>query len=125
MIKTFGKFDHTMKDYPAWYMAIVKYLASSGIAQKSFHWMGYRRYGLRIEDILVETPEVGRALALLPKEVLADRDDRLKLAFVVSSAGDILPPEKQTKPEEDVSYLAPYLSMVVKEARDRKHFRPR
>jgi len=122
---TFGYIDPTFKTYSAWYMALIKKVVSTGIAQKSYDWMGYRKYGLRLEDILVESPEVGRALAILPKEVLADRDDRIKQAFVLTASGDILPPEKQTKPEEDLSYLAPYLVIVVQEARDRKHFRPR
>jgi len=123
--RSFGKFDPTLESYPNWYRNLVKMAVKSGAAESMFKWMGYRKYGLRFEDIIVETPEVGRALTLLPKDLLSDRDDRIKQAFILSSAGDILPIEKQTKQEDDIPYLAPYLHLVVQENLDRKYFRPR
>lgn len=65
------------------------------------------------------------ALNRLPKDVLSDRDDRIKQALVLHTGGDQLPQEKWTKAEEDLPYLAPYLAQVVQERRDREAFRPR
>lgn len=45
--------------------------------------MDYRRYGLHFEDLLIETPDVADALRRLPRDVLSDRDDRIKRAFVL------------------------------------------
>jgi len=120
-----GKFDITLETYPKWYRSLVDWSVKSGFTSKYLGWMGYRKFGLRFEDILIESPEIARALTLLPKDVLSDRDDRIKQAFVLSAGGDMLPKEQQTKPQDDVPYLAPYLHLVVQENLDRKHFRPR
>jgi len=87
--------------------------------------MRYRTYGLKFEDLLLETPDVQEAINRLPKEVLSDRDDRIKQALVLNCMGDILPKKDWTKPEEDTPYLATYLEEVVQERRDREHFRPK
>lgn len=74
---------------------------------------------------MAETPAVATALTRVPGEVLSDRDDRLKEAIVKHCAGDILPKERWVSPEDDKSYLSPYLVDVVQERRDREAFRPR
>jgi len=57
--------------------------------------------------------------------VLAARDDRIKRAMVLSSGGDELPAAQWTSEEDDLPYLAPYLSLVVQERRDREAFNPK
>jgi len=121
----FGHFSTNINDYPGWYRKLMNVAHSSGFSERYMNWMGYRRYGLRFEDILLETPAIQEALHRLPAEVLSDRDDRMKGAFVASSSGDILKPEKQTTKETDIPYLAPYLEITMNEFRDRNHFRPK
>lgn len=105
--------------------------------------MGYRRYGayflqchhlahsvgLKFEDLIVESDDVGKAYARLPKEVLSgmspddwfavvhrsfsDHDDRVKQAFILHSGGKILPKEQWTTEETDTTYLSRYLEQVL------------
>jgi ubiquinol-cytochrome c reductase subunit 7 len=113
------------KDYPAWYQGLMNTLKGSGLDRRFTKGMNYRRFGLRFEDLLVETPDVREALFRLPKDVLAARDDRIKRAMVLSSGGDELPAAQWTSEEDDLPYLAPYLSLVVQERRDREAFNPK
>jgi len=87
--------------------------------------MGHRKYGFHFEDVLFENPDIQKALERVPGEVLSDRDDRTKEALVASGSGDILPRERWVKAEDDKPYLAPYLTRVITERRDRELFRPR
>lgn len=113
------------KEYPAWYQSLMEAVHGAGLDKRYTKGMNYRRYGLRFEDLLVETPDVREALFRLPKDVLAARDDRIKRALVLSAAGDELPQEQWTREEDDLPYLAPYLAMSVQERRDREAFHPK
>lgn len=99
-------------------------LKGSGLDLRFTKGMNYRRFGLHFEDLLVETHDVREALFRLPRDVLATRDDRIKRAMVLNSGGDELPKAQWTKADEDLPYLAPYLSLVVQERRDREAFHP-
>jgi len=120
-----GFFSTKKSEYSGWYQRFMSLVRGSNIDKAYIQAMNYQRYGLRFEDLLLETPDVQLALARLPKDVLSDRDDRIKQALVLNTAGDQLPRDQWTKAEEDLPYLAPYLAQVVQERRDREAFRPR
>ncbi|KAJ9660438.1 Cytochrome b-c1 complex subunit 7 [Neophaeococcomyces mojaviensis] len=73
---------------------------------------GYRRLGLRYDDLIPEENDTMQlALKRLPPKEAYDRVFRLRRAFQCSLAHQLLPPAEWTKPEED----QPYLSQIIKE----------
>ncbi|KAJ7581071.1 cytochrome bd ubiquinol oxidase subunit [Mycena floridula] len=85
--------------------------------------MGYRQYGLKYDDILVEEREdVQKALGRLTPQEGYDRAFRLKRAAHCSVLHQNLPKDQWVKPEEDVRYLAPYVSQVAKEEAERTYW---
>jgi len=120
-----GFFSVNRREYPAWYQSLMALLHGSSFDRFYTRVMNYRRYGLKFEDILLETDDVTQALKRLPKDVLSARDDRIKRALVLQTGGDQLPTNKWTTEQEDAPYLAPYLAQVVQERRDLEAFRPR
>eukprot|EP01130_Rhizamoeba_saxonica_P001904 TRINITY_DN11726_c0_g1_i1.p1 TRINITY_DN11726_c0_g1~~TRINITY_DN11726_c0_g1_i1.p1 ORF type:complete len:165 (+),score=44.43 TRINITY_DN11726_c0_g1_i1:49-543(+) len=98
-------------------------IKNSGLYDWYTNAMGYRRYGLLLDDLQVENVDVQLALARLPPEVLSDRDERHKKALMCYSGKRELPLEEHTKPEDDKPYLGPYLDMVVAERMSREAFR--
>jgi len=104
---------------------LVNLFETSGFAKFYLSIMQYQRYGLRLEDCLLETEDVGKALTRIPKEDLSTRSDRIKRALVYSSSKKVLAKEKWTSHEEDQSYLGEYLASVVQDRRDLEAFRPR
>ena len=117
--------DSDISTHPRYDQIFVRFLQTTGIDRWYLNLMGYRRYGLRFEDLIVEADDVGKAYTRLPKEVLSDRDDRVKQAFILHSGGRILPKEQWTTDETDIPYLSRYLEQVVQERRDREAFRPK
>jgi ubiquinol-cytochrome c reductase subunit 7 len=109
--QNWGYLCSSINEYPGWYQKILRWCNSSGFTERYINWMGYRRYGFKFEDILIETPPLQEALFRLPGEVLSDRDDRIKEALCASASGDILPKEKHLTKENDTP--------------DRNHFRPK
>ncbi|KAF8201480.1 cytochrome b-c1 complex subunit 7 [Pholiota molesta] len=82
---------------------------------------GYRKYGFKYDDLLVEeNPEVQRALGRLTPAEAYDRAYRIKRASQASVLHAPLPKEQWIKPEEDVRYLAPHVANVAKEEAERK-----
>jgi len=120
----FSFFSLNKKAYPGWYQSLMA-IFKGGLERKYIASMDYRRYGLRFEDLLIETPDVALALKRLPKDVLSDRDDRIKRAFVLQVGGNELPRAEWTGEAQDLPYLAPYLAGVVQERRDREAFNPK
>eukprot|EP01126_Amoeba_proteus_P051537 TRINITY_DN615_c0_g1_i2.p1 TRINITY_DN615_c0_g1~~TRINITY_DN615_c0_g1_i2.p1 ORF type:complete len:115 (-),score=21.16 TRINITY_DN615_c0_g1_i2:72-416(-) len=114
-----------MSTHPRHFRILCDFIKKTGFDKWYTDLMGYRKYGLHIEDLFAETPDVGKSLSRLPGEKLSDRDDRMKEALVLYSGGNILPKERWVKPEDDKPYLAPYLAYTVQERRDREAFRPR
>jgi len=121
----FAFFTANKKEYPGWYQSLMDVIKGSSIDRHYTKGMNYRRFGLRFEDLLLETPDVREALLRLPKDVLALRDDRIKRALVINTGGDELPKEQWTSQDNDLPYLAPYLSAVIQERRDREAFNPK
>ncbi|KUJ12008.1 14 kDa subunit of cytochrome bd ubiquinol oxidase [Mollisia scopiformis] len=81
---------------------------------------GYRKLGLRADDLIPEESEtVLLALKRLPPKEAYDRVFRLRRAFQASLAHQLLPKEQQTKPEEDVEYLSPIIREIEAEAKER------
>jgi len=126
LVKTvnFAFFSDNKKEYPGWYQTLMSTVKGTNLDRRYTKGMNYRRYGLRFEDLLIETPDVREALFRLPKGVLAARDDRIKRALVLNTGGDELPKAAWTREEDDLPYLAPYLSLSVQERRDREAFNP-
>ncbi|KAI9729851.1 MAG: Cytochrome b-c1 complex subunit 7 [Cirrosporium novae-zelandiae] len=94
---------------------------------------GYRKLGLRGDDLIPEESEtVLLALKRLPPKEAYDRVFRLRRAFQVSETDvnvqcildtddplfqcslqhQLLPADQQTKPEEDVPYLIPLITEI-------------
>ncbi|KAF8803536.1 14 kDa subunit of cytochrome bd ubiquinol oxidase [Phlegmacium glaucopus] len=82
---------------------------------------GYRKYGFKYDDLLVEeTPDVQRALGRLTLKEQYDRAYRLKRASQASVLHAPIPKEQWIQPSEDVRYLKPHVVEVVKEENERK-----
>ncbi|KAK5044960.1 hypothetical protein LTR84_010332 [Exophiala bonariae] len=81
---------------------------------------GYRRLGLRFDDLIPEENDtVQLALKRLPPKEAYDRVFRLRRAFQCSLAHQLLPVEEQTKPEDDVRYLSPIIQAIEAENKER------
>jgi len=82
---------------------------------------GYRKVGLRYDDLLVEErPDVQRAISRLTPREQYDRAYRFKLASQASVQHKELPKEQWVKPEDDIRYLRPHLEDVVREDQERQ-----
>lgn len=71
--------------------------------------------GLMHDDVLYETPDVEEALRRLPTKLIDERNFRITRALQYSGQKKFLAKEDWTKYEEDVRYLQPYLTEVIKE----------
>ncbi|TVY81040.1 Cytochrome b-c1 complex subunit [Lachnellula suecica] len=81
---------------------------------------GYRKLGLRADDLIPEESEaVLLALKRLPEKEAYDRVFRLRRAFQASLAHQLLPKEQHTKPEDDYQYLSPIIKQIEAEAKER------
>ncbi|PVF97299.1 putative ubiquinol--cytochrome-c reductase [Serendipita vermifera] len=81
---------------------------------------GYRKVGLRYDDLLIEErDDVQRALNRLPEREAYDRVYRLRRAFQYDTMRRQLPRDQWTKPEDDVRYLVPHVVEAVKEDAER------
>lgn len=76
--------------------------------------------GLQHDDLYYETDDVKEAIRRLPKKEYDERQYRIIRAIHLSMQKDILPKEQWTKWEEDVKYLQPYLSEVIRERKERE-----
>ncbi|EMC97052.1 hypothetical protein BAUCODRAFT_32794, partial [Baudoinia panamericana UAMH 10762] len=86
-----------------------------------FENSGYRKLGLRADDLLPEETE-GMQLALKrlsPKEAY-DRVFRMRRAFQCSLTHQLLPRNEWTKPEEDYPYLSPIIREIEAELTERE-----
>lgn len=90
------------------------------VAQWYAALMGYRRMGLRYDDLQVEeTSQVQRALARLTPREAYDRAYRMKLSLHQSMLHKDLPKDQWVPAEEDVRYLKPHIEEVLKEEAER------
>ncbi|KAG9951305.1 hypothetical protein KCU81_g4991, partial [Aureobasidium melanogenum] len=81
---------------------------------------GYRKLGLRADDLIPEESEtVLLALKRLPPKEAYDRVFRMRRAFQCSLSHQLLPKNEQTKPEDDIPYLSPIIKEIEAERRER------
>ncbi|RVX70195.1 hypothetical protein B0A52_05528 [Exophiala mesophila] len=81
---------------------------------------GYRRLGLRHDDLIPEENDtVQLALKRLPPKEAYDRVFRLRRAFQCSISHQLLPEAERTKPEDDVAYLSPIIAEIEAENKER------
>ncbi|KAJ2961677.1 hypothetical protein NQ176_g10986 [Zarea fungicola] len=77
---------------------------------------GYRKLGLRFDDLLEEESEaVQIAIKRLPAKESYDRIFRIRRATQASYQHKLLPKSEWTKPEEDGPYLRSILAQVEAE----------
>ncbi|KAF2013759.1 hypothetical protein BU24DRAFT_442710 [Aaosphaeria arxii CBS 175.79] len=82
---------------------------------------GYRQLGLRADDLIPEENNtVQLALKRLPPKEAYDRVFRLRRAFQLSVAHQLLPKAEWTKPEEDTPYLTEAIQTVEAEMKERE-----
>ncbi|KAF8737715.1 hypothetical protein AX14_012484 [Amanita brunnescens Koide BX004] len=82
---------------------------------------GYRKYGFKYDDLLIEErPDVQKALQRLTLQEQYDRSFRFKRASQASVLHAPLSKSEWTKVEEDVRYLKPLVLDVAKENNERK-----
>ncbi|PYH45187.1 ubiquinol--cytochrome-c reductase subunit 7 [Aspergillus saccharolyticus JOP 1030-1] len=82
---------------------------------------GYRRLGLKADDLIPEESDVVQtALKRLPPKEAYDRIFRIRRALQCSVSHTLLPAAEQTKPEEDVEYLSPIIREIEKEKKERE-----
>merc|ERR1712071_324859 len=89
--------------------------------------MGYSQQNGRLEssyvfgsslpddEALYETPDVEEALRRLPTQLIDERNFLITRALQYSGQKKYLAKEEWTKFDEDVRYLQPYLTEVIKE----------
>ncbi|KAG5438982.1 hypothetical protein PCANB_002312 [Pneumocystis canis] len=86
------------------------------IAETYVNLAGYRKIGLRYEDLLPEENDAMEiALKRLPKLESYDRVYRLRIAMQCSLTHTLLPKNEWLKAEEDIRYIDPILKEVIKE----------
>ncbi|EJT96813.1 cytochrome b-c1 complex subunit 7 [Dacryopinax primogenitus] len=82
---------------------------------------GYRKMGLRYDDLLIEeNPTVEKALTRLNAKESYDRVWRHRVAMHQSVLHKDLPKAQWLKPQDDVRYLTPLIEEVEAEARERR-----
>ncbi|KAK7511289.1 cytochrome b-c1 complex subunit 7 [Phyllosticta citricarpa] len=82
---------------------------------------GYRKIGLRADDLIPEESEVVlKALKRLSAKESYDRVFRMRRAFQCSLSHQLLPKEQWTKPEEDTPYLSPIIREIEAEKAERE-----
>ncbi|KAJ2725898.1 Cytochrome b-c1 complex subunit 7 [Coemansia sp. Benny D115] len=100
------------------FRAICRPLASTWV-----NLSGYRRLGLRYDDLLrEETPIIQEAIARLNRDETDGRVYRQKRAFQLSLSHQELPRSQWTKPEDDYQYLQPIIEEVRLEQAERDAF---
>ncbi|PGH22931.1 hypothetical protein AJ80_02980 [Polytolypa hystricis UAMH7299] len=82
---------------------------------------GYRKMGLRHDDLIPEENDVVQlAIKRLPPKEAYDRVFRIRRAFQLSIEHQLLPKHEQTKPEEDLEYLSPIIQEIEREMKERE-----
>ncbi|KAJ7285639.1 ubiquinol-cytochrome-c reductase complex subunit 6 [Mycena rebaudengoi] len=109
--------------------SLAPYIRSSPTLMKIFtpisNWYAggalYRQYGLLYDDLLIEErPEVQQALSRLTPRQAYDRAFRIKRASQADVLHAPLPKAQWTKPEEDIRYLAPHVTAIEAEIKERE-----
>ncbi|KAF2086142.1 ubiquinol-cytochrome c reductase subunit 7 [Saccharata proteae CBS 121410] len=91
------------------------------LAEKYLNLAGYRKLGLKADDLIPEESEtVLLALKRLPPKEAYDRVFRMRRAFQCSLSHKLLPVEEHTKPDEDTPYLSPIIQEIEAELKERE-----
>ncbi|KAF0853082.1 mitochondrial Complex III (CIII) ubiquinol:cytochrome c oxidoreductase Qcr7 [Andalucia godoyi] len=93
------------------------------LSEKYKDMCGYRKYGLKLDDLWVESRNVQTAINRLPETEIQDRAFRLKRAVDANFHNDYLPKEHWTKAEEDKPYLLPLVAEVQAEQIERTEYK--
>ncbi|KNZ49737.1 cytochrome b-c1 complex subunit 7 [Puccinia sorghi] len=81
---------------------------------------GYRQYGLRYDDLIMEENKtVQKAISRLTEREQYDRAYRFRVASQCSVLHKELPKEQWTPPEQDVRYLTPLIKEIEQENQER------
>ncbi|KAJ3091903.1 Cytochrome b-c1 complex subunit 7 [Quaeritorhiza haematococci] len=97
--------------------------AVSGLSEWYSNQMGYRKMGLRFDDLIPdESDVVQQAVSRLPPKEFYDRVFRFRRALHLSGKQETLPPEMWTKPEQDVPYLRPIIEQIEAEMTTKQNF---
>ncbi|KAJ1729207.1 Cytochrome b-c1 complex subunit 7 [Coemansia sp. BCRC 34490] len=100
------------------FRAIVRPLANTWV-----NLSGYRRLGLRYDDLLrEETPIIQEAISRLSRDEIDARNFRHRRAFQLSLSHQELPSPQWTKPQDDYKYLQPLIEDVRLEQAERDAF---
>ncbi|KAF9341798.1 Cytochrome b-c1 complex subunit 7 [Linnemannia elongata] len=84
---------------------------------------GYRKLGLRYDDVLREETDIIReAVNRLPDNEGYERIYRMKVAFQYSLSHTIATKENTLKPEDDIRYLTPVIDEVAAEFAEKEDF---
>merc|ERR1712139_64742 len=81
-----------------------------------------KKYGLRFEDIHVETPQVQEAVRRLPPQEQEERSMRIRRAADLSFKKTYLPESMQAQHEPFKVYMMPTLKQVEQEVWEQKQF---
>jgi len=109
-------------------ISLVSYVRSSKALSRWFKplalWYadasGYRRVGLRYDDLIIEErPDVQKALSRLSERQSYDRIYRICRASQASVVHRDLPKTQWTKAEEDSRFLAPKVQEAFEEDQER------
>ncbi|THH33987.1 hypothetical protein EUX98_g314 [Antrodiella citrinella] len=103
-VRSFKGFRRLVKSHADWYANLA----------------GYRKLGLRYDDLLVEErDDVQRALGRLTPRETYDRTFRFKRASHQAVLHKDLPKDQWVQASEDVRYLRPHVEEVAKEDTER------
>ncbi|KZV62037.1 14 kDa subunit of cytochrome bd ubiquinol oxidase [Peniophora sp. CONT] len=92
----------------------------SGVGAAYANVAGWRKQGLKYDDLLVEEiPTVQKALDRLPENEFYDRVFRIRRAQQADVVHKDLPKDQWIKAEEDDRYLAPHVAKVEAELAER------
>ncbi|KAF9920628.1 Cytochrome b-c1 complex subunit 7 [Linnemannia zychae] len=93
------------------------------VANAFINASGYRKLGLRYDDILREETDIIReAVNRLPDNEGYERVYRMKQAFQYSLSHTIATKETSLKPEDDIRYLTPIIDEVAAEFAEKADF---
>ncbi|EPX72076.1 ubiquinol-cytochrome-c reductase complex subunit 6 [Schizosaccharomyces octosporus yFS286] len=93
------------------------------VSQAYINLSGYRKFGLRYDDLTLEENDVvEKALSRLPEHESFDRVYRIRRAMQLNIENKILPKSEWTKSEEDTLYLRPIVKRVMEEKQEREAF---
>ncbi|KAI3640648.1 hypothetical protein MIR68_001526 [Amoeboaphelidium protococcarum] len=93
------------------------------IAKRKIQNNRWKKFGLWKDDLIIEEHDVTQqALKRVPKEVLYGRYQRQKVALHYSLCRKELPESQWVTPQQDKSYLLPFIEQVLAEHAEREKY---